>query len=133
MKIGDLSRQTGVPVSALRFYESLGLLQSERTRANYRVFPPGMVEQVRRIQNFRVLNVSLPDIKKMLEMTRSPQESCMEVCDLIQGQLAEVGRQIHQLQQLEAELQRLASLCSGQPGPDGCKILGELQAKPGKC
>ncbi|WP_433252810.1 MerR family DNA-binding transcriptional regulator [Actinomadura nitritigenes] len=40
MKIGDLSRETGVAVRLLRYYESQGLLTSERTEGGHHLFPP---------------------------------------------------------------------------------------------
>jgi len=36
LKIGELAKQTGVAVGALRYYESLGLIQSERGENSYR-------------------------------------------------------------------------------------------------
>lgn len=126
MKIGALSQITGVPISALRFYESVGLLKSERTPSNYRRFSEEMVDQVRRIQGFRSLDLSLPEIKRMLQVSASPDDSCLEICELIQGHLEQVRRQINRLKELENELKRLSLLCSGRPGPSGCKILREL-------
>ena len=38
LTIGDLARRTGLSVSAIRFYESRGLVQAVRTRGNQRRF-----------------------------------------------------------------------------------------------
>jgi MerR family redox-sensitive transcriptional activator SoxR len=38
LSIGELSRRTGISVSAIRFYEVRGLVQSVRTRGNQRRF-----------------------------------------------------------------------------------------------
>jgi MerR family redox-sensitive transcriptional activator SoxR len=38
LSIGDLSRRTGISVSAIRFYEARGLVQAIRTRGNQRRF-----------------------------------------------------------------------------------------------
>ena len=38
LSIGDLSRRTGLSVSAIRFYEARGLVQAIRTRGNQRRF-----------------------------------------------------------------------------------------------
>ncbi len=38
LSIGDLSRRTGISVSAIRFYEARGLVQAVRTRGNQRRF-----------------------------------------------------------------------------------------------
>lgn len=39
LKIGAVSKQTGIAVGALRYYESLGLLHSERGDNGYRYYP----------------------------------------------------------------------------------------------
>ncbi|MCQ8771387.1 MerR family transcriptional regulator [Streptomyces telluris] len=39
MRISPLVERTGVPVSTLRFHESVGLLPAERTPAGYRAVP----------------------------------------------------------------------------------------------
>ena len=38
LSIGDLSRRTGISVSAIRFYEARGLVQAIRTGGNQRRF-----------------------------------------------------------------------------------------------
>ena len=49
IRIGDLSRITGVPIATLRYYESEGLIECVRTRSKYRMFTRETVELVLRI------------------------------------------------------------------------------------
>lgn len=52
MKIGELSRRTGVPPRMLRYYEEQGLLTSERLANGYRDYPEtavDVVDEVRRL------------------------------------------------------------------------------------
>jgi len=58
MKIGDLSRETGVAVRLLRYYESQGLLTSDRTEGGHRVYSPEAPAVVARIR--RLLAAGLP-------------------------------------------------------------------------
>ena len=46
LSIGEMSRRTGVAVSALRYYESLGLIVSVRTEGNQRRFARHMLRRV---------------------------------------------------------------------------------------
>ncbi|HEY6739696.1 MAG TPA: MerR family transcriptional regulator, partial [Actinopolymorphaceae bacterium] len=50
MRIGELSRRTGVSVRALRYYEEQGLLTSERLPSGYRDYPESAADRVRQIQ-----------------------------------------------------------------------------------
>ncbi|MCF7551196.1 MerR family transcriptional regulator [Pseudonocardia sp. WMMC193] len=51
MRIGELSRATGVSTRALRYYEEQGLLVGERLANGYRDYPAEAVETVRFIQD----------------------------------------------------------------------------------
>lgn len=125
MKIGELCRQTGMPASTLRFYDGMGLLPSQRSQSNYRIFSEETVAQVRRIQSLRALDLSLPEIARMLSWTG---ENCREVCALIEARLAQVRLRIAQLREVEDELSRLSNLCQG--GGD-CRIIASLAENPG--
>lgn len=131
MKIGELSARTGLPVRTLRFYELEGLLQSERTAGNYREFPASAVAQAERIRMYRALDLSLPEIKSMLELSKTPQRSCSEVCRLIERHLGNVVQQRQRLENLEAELRRLLATCPGSDGAgsDGCRILADVEER----
>jgi DNA-binding transcriptional MerR regulator len=50
MRIGELSRRTGVSARSLRYYEERGLLESERTLGGHREYPERAVDRVIRIQ-----------------------------------------------------------------------------------
>jgi DNA-binding transcriptional MerR regulator len=50
MRIGELSRRTGVSVRLLRYYEEQGLLMPSRRPSGYREYGSGDAERVRRIR-----------------------------------------------------------------------------------
>ena len=64
--IGELAQRTGVAPSALRFYESLGLIRSERTQGNQRRFQRQMVRRVSVIRAAQRCGLSLDEITAAL-------------------------------------------------------------------
>lgn len=64
--IGQLSARTGVAVSAIRFYEERGLLQSLRTSGNQRRFMRSDIRRVSFILIAQRLGLALADIEKQL-------------------------------------------------------------------
>lgn len=50
MRIGELSRRTGVSERSLRYYEQQGLLDAQRTPGGHREYPDRAVARVERIQ-----------------------------------------------------------------------------------
>lgn len=67
MLIGEVARVTGVTQSAIRYYESAGLLSDpRRSSGGWRAFPPEIVDQLRVIRMARALGFSLADIRTLL-------------------------------------------------------------------
>lgn len=64
--IGELAGRTGVAVSALRFYEEKGLLQSMRTGGNQRRFLRSDIRRVSFILIAQKLGLALSEIERQL-------------------------------------------------------------------
>lgn len=63
LTIGEMSRRTGVAVSALRYYEELGLIASVRTRGNQRRFARHMLRRVSLVTVGKNLGIPLADVQ----------------------------------------------------------------------
>jgi MerR family copper efflux transcriptional regulator len=67
MKIGELSRQSGLSASAIRFYEEQGLLAPiSRTAAGYRQYADNATHRLQLIQASKQLGFSLDTIRGLL-------------------------------------------------------------------
>jgi MerR family redox-sensitive transcriptional activator SoxR len=64
--IGDLSRRTGVAVSAIRYYEGEGLLRAQRTEGNQRRFLRSDIRRVSFIVIAQKLGLALAEIETQL-------------------------------------------------------------------
>ncbi len=64
LSVGEMSRRTGVPVSALHYYERFGLIASQRTAGNQRRFPRHMLRRVALISVAKRLGIPLEDVKE---------------------------------------------------------------------
>jgi MerR family redox-sensitive transcriptional activator SoxR len=72
LTIGELSRRTGLSVSAIRFYEARGLVKAVRTRGNQRRFPRADIRKLSFALIAQQLGRSLAEIAR--EMATLPQE-----------------------------------------------------------
>lgn len=81
MRIGELSRQTGVSPRSLRYYEQQGMLHSQRLPNGYREYDDASVETVLTIQAFFSAGLSTKIIRDILLCsTRAPKaSSCPEL------------------------------------------------------
>jgi MerR family redox-sensitive transcriptional activator SoxR len=64
--IGDLSRRSGLPVSTLHFYERKGLIASERTAGNHRVYRREILRRVTVIKVAQSAGIPLAEIADAL-------------------------------------------------------------------
>jgi DNA-binding transcriptional MerR regulator len=65
LDIAEVAQQSGLPASALRFYEEKGLIKSIGRRGLRRVFPAGVVERLALIALGRSAGFSLEEIAAM--------------------------------------------------------------------
>lgn len=72
LTIGQLSQRSGVPLSALRFYEAKGLIRSTRTAGNQRRYARDALRRVTFIRFAQRLGISLGSIRQAL--ARLPEE-----------------------------------------------------------
>ncbi len=66
LSIGDLADRSGVRTSALRFYESRGLISSQRTSGNQRRYARETLRRVAVIRAAQILGLSLEEIERAL-------------------------------------------------------------------
>jgi DNA-binding transcriptional MerR regulator len=74
MRIGELSRRTGVPVRTIRFYSDSGLLSAERSESGYRTYGEEAVTQLELVRTLRSLGIDLPTIRRVLARERNVAE-----------------------------------------------------------
>lgn len=73
LTIGEVSHRTGVPISALHYYERLGLISSTRTSGNQRRYRRYMIRRITLISIAKRLGIPLADVKLALES--APQDT----------------------------------------------------------
>jgi redox-sensitive transcriptional activator SoxR len=67
LTIGELAKRAGVATSALRFYESRGLIVSTRTAGNQRRYPRATLRRVALIRAGQEVGLSLGEVAAALE------------------------------------------------------------------
>lgn len=72
MRIGELSRRTGVPARMLRYYEQQGLLRPAREANGYRCYAPGTVEQVNQIRGLLDAGLTTDIVRRILPFLTHP-------------------------------------------------------------
>lgn len=114
LTIGDLARRTGLSVSAIRFYEERGLVQSLRTSGNQRRFLRGDIRRLSFILIAQRLGLSLSEIEQAL--AGLPQGRNPTARDW-----ARISREIRQT--IDAKITQLEKVRADLDGCIGCGCL----------
>ncbi|MBS0451995.1 MAG: redox-sensitive transcriptional activator SoxR [Proteobacteria bacterium] len=67
LSVGEVAQRSGVAVSALHFYESKGLIASERTESNHRRYARAVLRRVAFIRVAQRVGIPLADIAQALQ------------------------------------------------------------------
>jgi len=78
LTIGQVARRTGVSASALRYYESVGLIDAPRRRSGRRAYDDGVFEALRILRLARDAGFTLAEIRRLLEASRSINDHTTE-------------------------------------------------------
>lgn len=105
LKIGEVSKHSGIGIEALRFYEKSGLLdKAERTDSGYRMYDATVLERLTFIKQAQVLGFSLDEIKRIIDEKRAGQSPCAEVRELVRLRLHELDERMREMQRYRQEL-----------------------------
>jgi DNA-binding transcriptional MerR regulator len=112
MQIGDLSREAGVNIETIRYYERSGVLPMPARQGNgRRVYDETDVHRLGFIRHARELGFDLQSVQTLLALQERPHASCLDASRIAQAQLDEVERRLVQLQSLRSELSRMVAEC----------------------
>lgn len=124
--IGVLSRETGVHVETIRYYERIGLMPAPpRSPGGHRCYADRDVRRLGFIRRSRKLGFAVPAIRAMLGMLDGGEYTCGDIRDITVSHLAHVRERIADLQELERTLHDMACACEGGSVPE-CPIIGVL-------
>ncbi|MFC0673793.1 MerR family transcriptional regulator [Brachybacterium hainanense] len=118
MRIGELSRRTGVSIRSLRYYEEQGLLQPERLPSGYRVYEEADGLRVRRIQALLAAGLGTRMIGHILPCLAQHEDGIALSCgDLYDELLAERDELLEHIGRLRASVDALEVVLTASPRP----------------
>lgn len=105
LKIGDVAKQSGIGIEALRFYERSGLLgRPNRTQGGYRVYDAVVLQRLDFIKRAQVLGFSLDEIKRIIADKQAGKSPCLEVREIVRRRLEELDERLKEMKRYRREL-----------------------------
>ena len=108
LRIGEVARRTGLPVKTIRYYCDEGLLQPRaRSESGYRLFDEENLAELTIIRSLRAMDVSIPELARILEVRRAGVCNCAVLKDSIAAKMESINLRIDELAAMKDELARL--------------------------
>lgn len=121
MKIGELARRTGLAASAIRFYESKGLLNAVSRQENgYRDYPLEAVAVLSIIVNAQQTGFTLDEIKQALPEDFSTWRHD-ELLSILSKKIGDIETMEVRLAQSKAQLRALIQMIDAKPEGMACE------------
>ena len=126
MKIHELSKQSGIHLETIRYYEKKGLMPEPKRLANgYRDYDEASLKQLKFIKTCRALDFSLAEIKYFNALKTQQSQHC-EVDSMLAKHLVSVEEKIAELTEIKHFLQSLITEDDHQAAD--CKAMAQLKA-----
>lgn len=107
LKIGEVSKLSGIGIEALRFYEKSGLLRpASRTGSGYRLYDRDALDRLAFIKRAQMLGFSLDEVKQIISESEAGQSPCRGVRDVVRKRLEELDERMAQMKLYRKELAR---------------------------
>ena len=127
IKIGELAKSTGATVETIRYYEKERLLpEPSRSSGNYRLYNEAHIERLQFILHCRTLDMTLDEVRILLEYWDEPDKDCGNVNNLLDEHIRTVEIRMNELEQLKKHLTALRQKCMSETSAKSCGILNTL-------
>lgn len=121
MKIGELAKRTGLSPSAIRFYESKGLLKSvDRLSNGYRAYSADDAARLSIIVSAQQTGFTLDEIKGILPATAAGWKHD-QLSATLRKKLEDIEAMERRLAENKAHLLSLIQLIESKPADMGCE------------
>ncbi|MBE8526502.1 MerR family transcriptional regulator [Amycolatopsis sp. H6(2020)] len=118
MRIGELSKRSGVSIRSLRYYEEQRLLHPARLPSGYRVYESSDVIRVQRVQALLAAGLSTRKIGHILPCLTQHDDGIALSCGDLYGELvAERNELIDRIDMLRASVDALETVIAASPRP----------------
>ena len=123
LRIGEVAKRSGLASSAIRYYESLGILpEPARTDSGYRGYADDDLDLLRFVARLRRLEFPLSDVREIVALRRDGKAPCVAVRATISREASAVQSRIEDLKRLQRELRNLEAQVKDLPDdwPTAC-------------
>ncbi|PKA99809.1 MerR family transcriptional regulator [Flavobacteriaceae bacterium MAR_2009_75] len=106
--IGQLSKETGIPIGTIRFYEKSGLISGqtneEITTNNYVYYGEETVDKLRFIQMSKAVGFTLAEIKEVVDAWYKKQLTKSAKIEVLNKKLVQINDKMNELKAVKKQI-----------------------------
>ena len=114
MQIGQIAKQIGLSVDAIRFYERNKLLAPTRSEGGFRLYSSDDLAALQFIRSLQTLGFSLSEIREFVSLRTNDLRACSAVRNMLDHKLKDIHAKRIALAKLEDELKAALTKCNSQ-------------------
>ncbi|WDS36986.1 MerR family transcriptional regulator [Pseudoxanthomonas sp.] len=127
MNIGQLARQTQVPIDTIRYYERQRLLpEPPRSAGGYRRYAEDDIARLNFIRRAKGLGFTLEEIGELLSISAGRGDMA-DVKEAASRKLVQVEQRIDELARVRDALRLMVDACPGHGALRDCPIVSALR------
>ena len=131
--IGAVSKEIGVSVHTLRYYEKIGLLSRiAKNAGGRRRYEARDVERIRFIRRAQRMHFSLDEIGQLIEIEQVSSKTKPQAQKLVEEKLDEIDQSLRDLMQLKEDLSTMLADCRQSNDEEDCPIIESIKQDQGK-
>lgn len=129
----EVSKQYGVNIETIRFYENEELISKPKRLDNgYRSYSKENLTELKFIQHCRSLGVSIDEVR-ILKKLQTQSNDCHQAKEIVAKNLNLIDQKIQDLKNLKKQLKALSDSCIEPSAAKDCAIVKSLtQASEGE-
>src|SRR5262252_5777824 len=126
--IGDVARASGRAPSAIRYYESIGLLPEPTRVSGRRRYPAAVVRSLAVIDTAQRAGLALDDIRLLLQASENDSEAVEQLREVAERRLPVLREAIARAEMVREWLEQAADCCC--PSLETCPLFEQPSALP---
>ena len=111
--INQLSKETGIPIATIRFYEKSGLFngkkKSEVKSNNYTYYDDEVIDKLELIRDAKSIGFTLSEIKELIAAWYSKRISKEKKLSILDNKLSQIDKKIKELKSVKKQIAFLKS------------------------
>lgn len=128
--IGQLAKDSGVPVDTIRYYERVGLLPRRLSgRPGWRRYPEEMLAQLRYLREGRAVGFTIRELRELMRLSVAGAPKFCESFDTaVRRKIEAIDQVTLRLASQRARLEEFSRSCRERRREHRCPILESLQS-----